>query len=372
MVKINLNNNLNYNLNINYIIIKNMSNNTNIKNEYKLYSPNIIKNEYPITEKILNFVNETRQEIINILNNKSKRKIIIIGPCSIHDYKSCMEFGRKLKILIDKYSDKLLIIMRTYFEKPRTSVGWKGLINNPDLDNKYDINKGLKLARNILLDLNNIGVPCSYECLETITPNYISDLISWSAIGARTVESQLHRQLVSGLSMPVGFKNSTNGDCNTAICAVISAQHNHNFLGINDNGDCCIFETKGNKNTHIILRGSNNKSNYDEKTIKELLLLLKKKKLNTKILIDCSHGNSNKNYKNQIKVCKKYCEYMKNMEINNKLIGLMIECHLYEGKQEFIINKTDKNKLKYGISITDSCISIEDGDMFLNMIYNSL
>ena len=262
--------------------------------------------------------------------------------------------------------------MRTYFEKPRTTFGWKGLINNPDLDNKYNINKGLRLARKILLDLNHMGIPCSYECLETITPNYISDLISWSAIGARTVESQLHRQLVSGLSMPVGFKNSTNGDYTVAICAVISAEHKHNFLGINNSGDCCIFETNGNNNTHIILRESKNKPNYDKKTIRNILFLLKNKNMNTKILIDCSHGNSNKNYKNQIQVCRKFCEYMKDTELNNKLIGLMIECNLYEGKQEFILGKTDKKKLKYGISITDSCVSIEDGDILLNMVYNSL
>ena len=277
-------------------------NNVNVDEITELVTPKKLKEDIPVSENILKFVNKTRNEISDILNGRSDRKIIVVGPCSIHNIEAAKKYGLQLKELSDIVKDKILIVMRVYFEKPRTTIGWKGLINDPDLNNTFNINKGLKLARELLIFLNDNEIPCGYEILDTFTPQYIGELISWGAIGARTTESQVHRQLVSGLSMPVGFKNNSSGDYNIAAEAIISAYHPHCFYGINENGQASIVRTKGNTNCHIILRGSKYGTNYEKQEVNLVkdVLLLSNLKLN--IMVDCSHGNSNKDYKNQPKV----------------------------------------------------------------------
>ena len=325
----------------------------NIDNFQPLVKPEVLKLIYPRTEKITIFIKNTRNEIKKILDGVSKKKIFIIGPCSIHNTKEAFEYAKDLKKLSDKVKDKILIIMRVYFEKPRTTIGWKGLINDPDLDNSYQVNKGLAMARKLLMDINELGLPCGYEVLDTITPQYIADLMSWGAIGARTTESQVHRQMGSGLSMPIGFKNSTNGDLEIVCDSVISASFPHCFMGITDKGIPAICKTKGNSYCHIILRGNKKEPNYKIKHLNYLEEILEKKNLNTKIMIDCSHGNSRKNYKNQKIVLK---ETINNMKIKNNIIGIMLESNLLEGKQT--LDHKHIEYLKYGVSITDSCISI--------------
>ena len=262
--------------------------------------------------------------------------------------------------------DKILVVMRVYFEKPRTTVGWKGLINDPDLNNTFNVNKGLKLARELLLYINSIGLPCGYEILDTITPQYISDLISWGAIGARTTESQVHRQLVSGLSVPVGYKNGTSGNINIAVNAILSSQYSHCFMGITDKGEPAICKTKGNLNCHVIHRGSNKKPNYYNEDILKTESLLIDKNINQNIMIDCSHGNSYKNYKNQAEVLNYSINLIKNG--NKSIIGFMIESNINEGKQKL----ENPNNLKYGVSITDSCINIKETQELLLSLYNAL
>ena len=342
--------------------------NSNILKFKNLVTPIKLYNILPTNNKLKQFVLNKRNEINNILNGLDDRKIIIAGPCSIHNVNEAKEYGMRLKQISDKVKDKILIIMRVYFEKPRTTIGWKGLINDPDLDNSCNINKGLFLARELLTYLNSIEIPCAYEVLDTFTPQYISDLISWGAIGARTTESQVHRQLVSGCSFPIGFKNSRSGDINVAIEAIISANNPSCFYGITNEGDSAIVHTKGNKNCHIILRGGNNKTNYDLNSVN-----LSKKNLNSlnlreNVMIDCSHGNSFKNYNNQSKVFEYICN---EIEKNRKYIfGLMLESNLVEGKQKLIFG--EKNELEYGKSITDCCIDIKTTDDLVNKLYNIL
>jgi 3-deoxy-7-phosphoheptulonate synthase len=261
--------------------------------------------------------------------------------------------------------DQILIVMRVYFEKPRTTVGWKGLINDPNLDNSFDVNKGLILARQLLLNLNTIGMPCGYEVLDTITPQYISDLISWGAIGARTTESQVHRQLVSGLSMPVGFKNGTGGNIKIARDAILSARYPHCFMGITNVGEPAICKTKGNLSCHLILRGSSDAPNYSEQHIEKSIKLLDEHKLPRAIMVDCSHGNSRKDHTKQKVVLK---NIMNQIKANKHIIGVMIESNIYEGHQKL----TDPNALAAGISITDSCISIIETEAIILDAYNAL
>ena len=343
----------------------------NILGMYELITPNKILKKIPINNEIKKFVIQKRQEVIDILNNKSNKKICIVGPCSIHDIEQAKYYGRELKKISNIVQDKILIIMRVYFEKPRTTIGWKGLINDPDLDNTYNINKGLYLARELLYYLNNIGVPCGYEVLDTYTPQYISDLITWGAIGARTTESQVHRQLISGCSFPVGFKNSRTGDVEVAAEAIISASHPHCFYGTTYDGKSAICHTKGNKNCHIILRGGKDGPNYKLPEIMKSLTILNKKNLKPNIMIDCSHGNSRKDYKNQRKVLEYLCNTVIMKENKLPIIkGIMLESNIYEGKQTLVFG--EKNKLDYGISITDSCISLDETNDILLKLYNKL
>jgi len=331
-----------------------------------LISPVELKGQLKRNRQILNFVYNTRNEIKRILNGDSKKKLFIIGPCSIHNIDEALEYGKLLKKISEKVKDKILIVMRVYFEKPRTTIGWKGLINDPNLDNTCDVNKGLYLARKLLIELNNIGLPCGYEVLDTITPQYIADLISWGAIGARTTESQVHRQLASGLSMPVGFKNGTGGSIKIARDAILSAQYSHCFMGITHTGIPSICRTKGNKFCHLILRGSSRGPNYTREYIEECENLLIEQGLSKRgIMVDCSHANSGKDHTKQKKVLQNVVEQMQNTP---SIIGVMVESNINEGKQ--ILGKV--TDLKYGVSITDACISIEETDKLIQDAYEQI
>ncbi len=316
------------------------------------------------TDEDKDFINKSRQEIIDILNKTDNRKIIITGPCSIHNIEVAKEYGNFIKESREQFGEKLLIIMRVYFEKPRTTIGWKGFINDPNLDNTYDTNKGLQLARELLLYLTSIKVPVACEFLDTFTPQYLSDLITWGAIGARTVESQVHRQLVSGLSMPVGFKNSTSGDIQVALDAVISSKSEHHFYGIDYSGQACNVHTRGNPNLHVILRGGSSGPNYKKDIVSNI-------DKTTNIIIDCSHGNSLKNHKNQSLVVNYIIEnYIKSSSGDNEfsnVIGLMLESNINSGNQK-ITNKP----LQYGVSITDACIDIKETKDLLYDLFNAM
>ena len=335
-----------------------MSNDINLNSIQSLIPPSTLKTQLPLSSTIRTFVDHTRNEIKNILEKKDPRLLCIIGPCSIHNIEEAYEYGKALKEIANKVKDSMLIVMRVYFEKPRTTIGWKGLINDPYLDGSCDVNHGLFLARKLLIELNKIGVPCGYEILDTITPQYISDLISWGAIGARTTESQVHRQLISGMSMPVGFKNGTRGDIKMAADAVISAAYPHCFMGITEHGNAAICTTKGNKDCHIILRGGKEGPNYFPTDIARAEKVLDTSKLCPAIMVDCSHGNSGKDFRRQQRVMTNIINQAKE---NSNIIGIMMESNINEGSQPLIENI----KLKYGISITDSCINIENTETYL-------
>lgn len=328
--------------------INNGLNNTNIYGIKPLISPDCLLDELPITQKALENVLLYREIIKNILNKEDHRLLVVVGPCSIHDTKAALEYAVKLKKLSIELQDSIVIVMRTYFEKPRTTVGWKGLINDPDLNDSFNINKGLRIARKLLIDINEIGLPTALEFLDTISPQYMSDLISWGAIGARTTESQLHRELVSGLSMPIGFKNSTTGNIKIIIDAIKSSRYSHKFLGINSNGISSIIKTRGNPYTHAILRGSDHGTNYHKEFISTFSQILIDHNISPNIMIDCSHGNSNKSYKEQIKVVDYLIQLINSG--NNDIMGLMIESNIKAGNQKLT------NNLEYGVSITDECI----------------
>ena len=333
----------------------NVHHNVNIQRIIPMIPPACLLEEIPITEKAIKTVRSARFKISEILKGNDDRLLLVCGPCSIHEINSAIEYAKNLYELSQKVSKDILIVMRTYFEKPRTTVGWKGLINDPYLNDTCKINHGMGMARKLLLDISDMGLPCGYECLDTITPQYIADVMSWAAIGARTTESQVHRQLSSGLSMPVGFKNGTKGSIEIAANAIISSRHSHCFLGVTQQGLVAIIKTSGNKDTHIILRGGKDGPNYTEPYIKQTEEILRKSKLEPKIMVDCSHGNSGKDYRNQPKVCRNVCEQIRNG--NFSLMGMMMESNINEGKQKLVFGKCDT--LKYGKSITDSCMSFE-------------
>ncbi|MCM2325112.1 MAG: 3-deoxy-7-phosphoheptulonate synthase [Candidatus Woesearchaeota archaeon] len=335
----------------------------NIASYDVIIPPMLLKKELPLTKETEIFVKKLRREIQDIITGKDKRKLVICGPCSIHDIDSAIDYAKKLSMLAKKLEDKFLIIMRTYFEKPRTSVGWKGILNDPNLDGSHDINHGLRVARKLLLDINDLKIGCATEFLEPFTPQFIDDLISYAAIGARTTESPTHRQLASGLSVPVGFKNTLSGDVKAAVNAIEAANHNQTFLGMNDHGYVSNVFTKGNKYAHLILRGGKD-PNYDKESVESAHRLLKESKLCESIIIDCSHGNSNKDHKNQARVFE---EFIRLGEQHKELIGVMIESNLSEGSQR-IPNKMDgfdKKTLRYGVSVTDSCIGFEETEKIL-------
>jgi 3-deoxy-7-phosphoheptulonate synthase len=325
-----------------------------------LLSPAFIKSEFPITPKAANLVAKTRSSIRQILAGEDRRILAIVGPCSIHDVKAALDYGAKLTRLRDELQDRLEIVMRVYFEKPRTTVGWKGLINDPHLDNSYDINTGLRTARKLLLDLTEIGLPAATELLDPITPQYIADLICWTAIGARTTESQIHRQMASGLSMPVGYKNGTDGNLKTAIDAMLAARISHHFLGINMDGLASIVETTGNPDGHLVLRGGGDRPNYFAEDIELAAKTLKQKDLNPNLTIDCSHGNSSKDYQRQPLVLENIVQQVESG--SSYIAGVMIESHLVAGNQA--LENRDR-PLVYGQSITDACV---DWDITTTML----
>ncbi len=324
----------------------------------EILSPEELMADLPLSEQASNTVFDTRQGIYAVLDGKDDRLVVIIGPCSIHDTGAALEYGEKLKTLIDELKHDLLIVMRVYFEKPRTTVGWKGLINDPDLDGSFHINKGVRKARELLLNLADMGVSAGHEYLDLISPQYISDLVSWGAIGARTTESQGHRELASGLSCPVGFKNGTDGRTQIAIDAIGAAQNPHNFMSMTLQGHSAIFSTSGNSYTHAILRGGS-RPNYDRESVNEAAEQLESAGLNTRLMVDCSHANSMKKFEKQIDVCRDIAHQLKTGQ--NNIFGLMIESHLVEGRQSLEAGKT----LTYGQSITDACIGWQDSEVLL-------
>ncbi len=321
-----------------------------------LVVPQELLDLYPANDTISKHINKTRQSISNILSGDDKRLLVVIGPCSIHDPKSALEYANFIKAMREDsfISKHLELVMRVYFEKPRTTLGWKGFINDPYLDGSFNINEGLALARKLLLDINRLGVPTAGEFLDIITPQYFTDLMSWGAIGARTTESQLHREMASGLSCPIGFKNATNGSVGVAIDAMISSRSPHHFLGVNKQGQVSAITTMGNQDTHIILRGGNSGTNYDEDSVKKACLEIEKSGFRPHLMIDCSHSNCQKQFKQQIKVVESIVEQINNG--SSYISGVMIESHLVEGRQDII----DPKNLTYGQSVTDPCINIED------------
>ena len=327
--------------------------NINIRELSNLPSPEFYQKKYPSSEQQTSLIKESRKTIENIIEGKDSRLLLLMGPCSIHDTKAGIQYAEKLKELADKVSKNIYIVMRVYFEKPRTTVGWKGLINDPDLNGSYNIPKGIEIAREFLSEVTRIGLPTATEFLDPFTPQYIGDLVSWGAIGARTAESQTHRQMASGLSMPIGFKNGTGGSVQLAIDGMIACNGEHAFLGIDDDGKTSIVITKGNKANHIILRGGVSGPNYDKDSINEAQELLKKNNLVPNIVVDCAHANSNKDHNMQPIVFKEVIE--QRLAGNEKIIGIMLEGNINPGNQS-LGNIED---LEFGVSITDKCVGWE-------------
>jgi 3-deoxy-7-phosphoheptulonate synthase len=316
--------------------------------------PDILEKEFPETDAASSTIYESRKQILEILSGRDRRLLVVAGPCSIHDPKAAREYAGLLKSAIAELSRDLHIVMRVYFEKPRTTVGWKGLLNDPYLDQSFKINDGLRLARHLLLDLAEMGVPAGTEFLDMITPQYVAGLVSWGAIGARTTESQVHRQLVSGLSCPVGFKNATSGDTQVAVEAVLSAAQPHTFLGHTKQGQSAIFVTIGNADCHVILRGGRKTVNYTAESVGQVCQQLEAASLAPRVMIDCSHANSNKDYTKQAAVCRDVAQQIENG--SRHIFGVMLESNLIAGAQKFIAGRP----LVYGQSITDACMGWDE------------
>ena len=331
-----------------------------------LVSPAEVKAKYPISESAADLVLRTRHEIRDLLTGEdSDRLLVIIGPCSIHDPDAAFEYAEKLKVLADRTKDHLLLVMRTYFEKPRTTVGWKGLLNDPHLDGSCDVAEGLEMGRQILLKVSELGLGCAVEVLDPVTPQYLADLISWAAIGARTIESQTHREMASGLSMPVGFKNGTDGKLETAINALVSSAQPHSFLGVNQEGRSAIIKTTGNDDRHVVLRGGNG-TNFHAEAIAEAAELAGKQGLVRSVMVDCSHGNSGKDHRRQGAVCRNVVEQF--VSGQNAIMGLMLESNLNPGNQKW----TAGADLDYGVSITDACIGWDETESLITEIADAM
>ena len=324
-----------------------------IKEIREVVAPNTVHDECPITEEGSKTVFEAREAIHRILHGEDDRLLVITGPCSVHDTDAALEYARKLKAVAEELKDDLVVVMRVYFEKPRTTVGWKGLINDPNLDGSFAINDGLRIARKLLVDLTDMGVPTGTEFLDLISPQYVADLVSWGAIGARTTESQVHRELASGLSCPVGFKNGTDGGLQIAIDAIRSASQPHHFLSLTKEGRSAIFSTAGNEDCHIILRGGR-KPNYDADSVNEASQKLESAGIPANIMVDCSHANSQKQPERQVNVAEDVADQI--AVGDKRIVGIMLESHLVAGRQDV---EGDRNALTYGQSITDACISWE-------------
>ena len=326
-----------------------------------LVAPALLHQDLAPDATALNTVTSARKRIQAILRGDDQRLLAVVGPCSVHDVQAAREYAERLAPIRDRLKDRLEVVMRVYFEKPRTTVGWKGLINDPHLDGSYDINTGLRRARALLLDLAHEGMPAATELLDPVVPQYIADLISWTAIGARTTESQTHREMASGLSMPIGYKNSTDGSATIAINAMQAASKPHHFLGINRDGQASIVSTTGNPDGHLVLRGGNRGSNYHVDAVSEAAAELKKYGLEDRLMVDCSHANSNKDFRRQSDVLVSIADQLRSG--SKHLMGVMIESHLVEGNQKI---PADLSQLTYGQSITDACISLETTEQILN------
>ncbi len=344
----------------------NSTENLNIEAQRVLASPATLKEMLPATDAVKRTVHEHRKAVRDILEGRDHRLLVVVGPCSIHNVDEAMEYAAKLRVLADEVNDNLLVVMRAYFEKPRTTVGWKGLINDPFLDDSFRIEAGLQMARKLLLDISSLGLGLATEALDPITPQYLHDLISWTAIGARTTESQTHRELASGLSAPVGFKNGTDGGLEVALNALQSVAHPHRFLGLNEAGQVAITTTRGNSGAHIVLRGGSKGSNYHAEAIADCETALASNNLPNNIMVDCSHANSNKDHRLQLNVGESVSEQI--LAGNQSITGLMYESNMVEGRQ----NHTAGVPPTAGLSITDACISFADTQIALRKLNNEL
>lgn len=342
-------------------------NNLHVSAFESIESPGEVMAKAPITTEATNTVFKGRQILQNIFDGKDQRKMVILGPCSIHNMEQALEYAEKLNELRLKVEDKMVLVMRTYFEKPRTNVGWKGFIYDPHLDNSFTLAKGVELARELLIKINGMGLPTATEVLGPITIQYYSDLICWAAIGARTAESQIHRELSSGLSMPVGFKNGTLGNIDIALNAIITANSKHHFLGMDDEGKVAIVKTTGNPYCHIVLRGGKNGPNYSAEHVSQFEEKCQNADMKAQFLIDCSHANSGKDYRNQAQVWHSAWDQIK--AGNQSIYGMMMESNLCEGNQKL---KDNHDSLKHGVSITDSCVSWETTEQLIMNTYKSL
>lgn len=341
--------------------------NLNVASQEPLITPEALKQEMPLSTRAAETVSNGRQAIYDIMDGKDHRLFVVVGPCSIHDVEAAREYAAKLRKLADEVSDTLLIVMRVYFEKPRTTVGWKGLINDPHLNDTFDIEQGLHIGRRLLLDIAELGLPTATEALDPISPQYLQDTISWSAIGARTTESQTHREMSSGLSMAIGFKNGTDGSLDVAVNAMKSVSHPHSFLGIDQQGKVAVIRTRGNSYGHVVLRGGGGKPNYDSVSVALCEQALEKNKLRQSIMVDCSHANSSKDPAIQPLVMQDITHQI--LEGNQSIQGLMVESNLNWGNQSIPENLAD---LKYGVSVTDACIDWETTEKALRDMRNKL
>ncbi|ENM6578332.1 3-deoxy-7-phosphoheptulonate synthase [Vibrio fluvialis] len=338
----------------------------NIVDEQILITPDALKDKLPLSDNARRFIRESRQTIADIIHKRDHRLLIVCGPCSIHDVEAAKEYAKRLKALSEQLKDQLYIVMRVYFEKPRTTVGWKGLINDPHLDGTFDIEHGLHVGRQLLVELAEMEIPLATEALDPISPQYLADTFSWAAIGARTTESQTHREMASGLSMPIGFKNGTDGSLSTAINAMQAASSSHRFMGINREGQVALLTTQGNANGHVILRGGK-QTNYDSVSVAECEEELAKVGLDSALMVDCSHANSRKDYRRQPLVAEDVIHQIR--EGNQSIIGLMIESHLNEGNQS---SDLPLDQMAYGVSITDACINWASTEALLRHAHQEL
>ena len=341
--------------------------NLNVRSMTPIIAPSDLKQVFPLSEQAAEFVTQSRQQVKNIIHNRDRRLMIVVGPCSIHDPQAAIDYARRLAKLNQELADQLLLVMRVYFEKPRTTIGWKGLINDPDLNGSHQISKGLGVARNLLCAVTNLSLPIACEMLDPITVQYLSDMVSWGAIGARTTESQPHREMASGLSFPIGFKNGTDGNLQIAVHAIDAATHSHNFLGIDRDGRTAIVETNGNPDGHMVLRGGGGKPNYDAESIAHAEGLMTKAGLQPSIMVDCSHANSYKDHDRQEEVLNNVIEQLAagNASINS----LMIESNIEADSQPL---SDDIDALQYGMSITDKCIDWPTTERLLRQAHASL
>ncbi len=347
-------------------MLKDSLHNIHISAEKVLVTPQALRDELPVSAQALNKIRESRDTIADIIHHRDHRLLVICGPCSIHDVDAAREYASRLLKLHEELSDSLYIVMRVYFEKPRTTIGWKGLINDPHLDGSFNIEEGLRIARRLLIDFAEMDLPMGTEALDPISPQYLGEFFSWSAIGARTTESQTHREMASGLSMPVGFKNSTNGSLDTALDALKAAASGHRFMGINEHGQVAVIKTEGNPDGHIILRGGKT-CNYDSVNIAVTEQKLADQNMPQALVVDCSHGNSQKDYTRQPLVTNDIMNQI--LEGNQSIIGIMLESHLHEGNQPSTLAPTE---MQYGVSITDACINWETTETLLRNLASKL